>query len=129
MEIGAQLGKHWGQVKYEDIVKVNLPPDKVITAKAIFGSLYQADLESHEMFIEGTAAVDSPFDNPAETYESVTELLIHDMIAYEEKLDDSKLCKMSEIYGIPFEKLKAALPEAEAKLHQQLLERIDMQLD
>lgn len=126
MEIGAQLNKHWGQVKYEDISKVKLSPEKVVTAKAIFGTLYQADLESHEMFLEGSVAIDSPFDNPTEKYESIVDLLIHDMIAYEEKLDDAKLLKMSEIYGIPFDKLKAELPKAEEQLYKQLSERIEM---
>lgn len=129
MEIGDQVGKHWGQVKYEDIAKCNLPADKVIAAKAVFGALYVADLETHEMFIPGPTYVDSPFDNMSDKYNSIEDLLIHDMVTYEEKLTDDKLAKMSEIYGIAFDKLKAALPAAEEKLHQQLLERLDMQIE
>lgn len=129
IEIGEQLGKHWGQVKYEDLSKVELSADKMIAAKAVFGALYSADLETHEMFIPGPTYVDSPFDNMSDKYDSIEDLLIHDMVVYEEKLTDDKLKEMSTIYDIPFDVLKSALPAAEQKLHKQLLERLDMKID
>lgn len=129
MEVGNQLGKPWTQVKYADIAQCNLSPEKLIAIKAIFGTMYATDLETHEMFIPGTNYIDSPFEHLSDKYNSIEDLLIHDMVTYEEKLTDDKLAKMSEIYGISFDALKSALPAAEEKLHQQLLERLDMQIE
>ena len=44
MEAGAQLGKHWAQVRYDDLSKVSMPPEKLNSLKAIFGTVYWADL-------------------------------------------------------------------------------------
>ena len=54
MEVGDQVGKHWAQVKYDDLSdpRVNLPPDKMSSLKAIFGTLYMADLETVELFTD-----------------------------------------------------------------------------
>lgn len=125
MEVGAQLGKHWGQVKYEDLAKVKLPPDKMIALKAIFGSLYTADFAEHEIYMSSELDVMTQFDDPTDEYDSIVELLIHDMIVYEEKLDDVKLQEMADMYGLPFSELKKYLPEAESKLYAQLHASLD----
>lgn len=128
MEVGQQLGKHWGQVKYEDLSKVNLPPDKMNSLKAIFGTLYMADLESHEMFIPSpTYHIENEFERLSDKYDTVEELLIHDMIYLEEKLTDKKLKEMSEMYQIEFKVLKEALPRAERILYERLHKSLDMQ--
>ena len=48
-------------VKYDDLAdpRVNLPPDKMSSLKAIFGTLYMADLETVELFTasENTATI------------------------------------------------------------------------
>ena len=51
MEAGEQLGKHWSKVRYEDLSHVNLPKDKMDSLKAIFGSMYIADLDQLRRFI------------------------------------------------------------------------------
>lgn len=61
MEAGAQLGKHWGKVTYDDLRNVNLPANKLDSLKAIFGSLYIADLSDYEMYFHDDHADDDVF--------------------------------------------------------------------
>lgn len=126
MEAGAQLGKHWAQVRYDDLSKVNLPPDKLNSLKAIFGTVYWADLETQSLFIEAPTQSSSEFDNPTDRYNSIEDLLIDEMINSESKLSDSDLLKMSDMYNIDFWTLKAKLPDAENKLYKRLHENLDL---
>lgn len=130
MEVGSMIGKHWGQVKYDDLSdpRVKLPADKMNSLKAIFGTLYVADLADHEMFIEADPiTLLSPIENPSDNYNSITELLIHDMIILEDKLSDNELRHMSEMYQIPFKDLKYALPFAEKILYKRIQNSLDNQ--
>jgi len=124
IEAANQLNIPWTQLKYDDLVKVKLPEEKMIALRAIFGTLYTADFEEHEMFIAAKEETVSPFDDPSDEYDTIEELLIHDMIVYEEKLTDAKLRKMSEIYGIDFKILKEKLPIAESMLKKRLEDAI-----
>ena len=120
MEAGAQLGKHWGQVKYEDLKEVQLPPDKMQTLQAIFGTMYWADLETHALFI----ASDSKYTNEdqlySDKYNSKLGMLMHEMVLREHKLSDSELLDISIIQDIPFDELKKQLPIAEKQLREKL---------
>lgn len=64
MEVGQQLGKHWGQVRYEDLSdpRLHLPVDKMNSLKAMFGSLYIADLDEHEAYIPAAVYRISEFE-------------------------------------------------------------------
>ena len=124
MEVGQQLGKHWGQVKYEDLAKVNLPVDKMNALKAMFGSLYSTDVETYEPFLQAPEELCSPFDDPTDTYNSLEELLVHEMILEESKLSDSKLLQMSDMYGLDFRELVRLRPIAEDMLYKQLQDRL-----
>lgn len=124
IEAANQLNIPWTQLKYDDLVRVKLPEEKMIALRAIFGTLYTADFEEHEMFIAAKEETVSPFDDPSDEYDTIEELLIHDMIVYEEKLTDAKLRKMSEIYGIDFKILKEKLPIAESMLKKRLEDAI-----
>ena len=106
MEVGNQLGKHWAKVTYEDLSdpRLNLPAEKLDSLKAIFGSLYSADLETHELYIE--AEKPSVFKYPDDKYNSIEEFLINEMVYDECKLDDAKLLELSEKYYIDFWSLK-----------------------
>ena len=128
MEVGKQIGKHWGQVKYEDLSdpRVNLPADKMNSLKAMFGTLYTADLSEHELYIEAPLTRVNEFEDPSDKYDSIEDLLIHEMIVEEEKLTDDKLDLMSDIYGIPFEVLKSKLPIAEKMLYKKLHDSLDI---
>ncbi len=128
MEVGDQLGKHWGQVKYDDLSdpRLKLSAEKMNALKAIFGTLYVADLAEHEVFLEASPILpESDIENLSDEYDSVEELLVHDMILLEAKLTDSELRKMSDMYQIPFHVLKEALPRSEEILYRRIQESID----
>lgn len=124
MEVGAQLGKHWGQVRYEDLNKVNLPADKMNALKAMFGSLYDTDIDTYEPFLESQLEVDSPFDDPTDKYDTIEDMLIHEMIIEESKLSDKKLKQLSDMLNIDIDELIAARPVAEETLHKRLLNQL-----
>ena len=94
MKVAKQLDKHWAKVTYEDLSNpvVKLTADEMNSLKAIFGSLYSADLETHEIYIE--AAKPDLFRNMSDNYDSIHDFLIHEMIENECKLDDKKLQAM-----------------------------------
>lgn len=125
MEAGAQLGKHWAQVKYEDLSKVNMSADKLNSLKAIFGTVYWADLETQSMYLEAPKVNLSKFDDPTDKYNTLEDLLIHEMILSESKLTDEYLLEMADMYGLDFWVLKDKLPRAEQKLYTQLHESLD----
>lgn len=128
MEAGEQLGKHWSKVRYEDLVNVNLPKEKMDSLKAMFGSMYIADLEQHSNYIPAEETVYSSIhDSLTDKYNSVEDLLITEMIETEEKLNPKTLKKMSEIYSIDLDVLTAALPAAEARLYNKLQTNIGIQ--
>ena len=129
MEAGAQLGKHWGQVKYEDLKEVSLSPAKMQALQAIFGTMYWADLETHALFIPSDTRFSSEEDLYSDNYDSQIELLMHEMILEENKLDDNQLLNISIIQDIPFAQLKALLPAAEAKLKVKLETTVAIQED
>lgn len=120
MEAGKQLGKHWGQVKYEDLKDVNLPADKMDALKSIFGTLYTADLETHVMFMEAPNCMISEFDDLSDEYNSIEELLIHEMIEYEKPLSEEDLKKMADIYSLDIYELKEKYPIALQMLRTKL---------
>lgn len=122
MEAGEQLGKHWGQVKYDDLAKVQLPAEKMNSLKAIFGSMYWADLDTHALFIGSTERLPSVLDSLSDNYNSIEDLLIHEMVDEERRLTDDDLLRMADLYGLPFSDLLRALPKAENSIHQKLIE-------
>ena len=126
MEAGKQLNKHWAQVRYDDLSNVNMSPEKLNSLKAIFGTVYWADLETQAMFIEAPASRPTEFEDFTAKYNSIEDLLIDEMIHSESKLSDKVLTNMSDMYGINFWELKEALPEAEKKLYKKLHDNLDL---
>lgn len=119
MKVGNQLGKHWGKVTYADLSdpRIKLSASEMNSLKAIFGTLYIADIADHETYIAADPTTALSIDTQlTEKYDSVEELLIHDMIILEEKLTDKELKHMSDMYQIDIKVLKDALPRAEAIL-------------
>lgn len=129
MEAGAQLGKHWGQVKYDDLKDVKLPPEKMQALQAMFGSMYWADLDTHALFIEAAPRYSQEEQLYSDNYNSIVDMLVHEMVLEEKKLDDNALLNISIIQDIPFNELKELLPEAENKLRKQLEDAIAIQED
>ena len=128
MEVGDQLGKHWSKVRYEDLSdpRVHLPADKMNSLKAIFGSLYFADLGEYEPFLSVDTDSYSEIEKLDDKYNTVEELLIHEMIDREVKLTDSMLLQMSDMYGIRYDVLKEKLSAAEQMLYKMCHDAIDI---
>ena len=127
MKAGAQLGKHWGQVKYDDLAKLTLPPEDMMSLKAIFGAVYWADLSEHELYMPAPDQDSSDVSKYlTDKYDDIEGLLIHEMVENESRLSDVDLYQLSEVTGVPFNALKAALPKALERLHAQLLNNLDI---
>lgn len=130
MEAGDQLGVHWSKVRYEDLSKVNLPKEKMDSLKAIFGSMYIADLDQHTTYIKSTDAVSPAIHQMlTDNYDSLETLLLTEMIETEEKITPRMLNKMADIYQVDVEDLKAALPIAEKRLYNILQTNLAIQED
>lgn len=128
MEVGKQLGKHWGQVKYEDLSdpRLHLPVDKMNSLKAMFGAVYWADLSETELYMPAPKInLTDEASYVTDKYNSITELLIQEMIERESQLTDSQLLEMSELYCIPYDYLKQLLPIALSALHKRLTDNLD----
>lgn len=128
MEVGKQLGKHWGKVTYEDLSdpRSHLPADKMIALKAIFGTLYEANIEDHLMYMEAPHTVDVGPDLVTDKYDDIRELLIQTMIAEESKITEKILKQMSDMYQLDIDYLRENVPAAEEELHRRLIEKIDL---
>lgn len=128
MEVGAQLGKHWGQVHYDDLSdpRLNLSTDKMNSLKAIFGTLYMADLDEHAMFLEAPEETISEFETISDNFDTIEELLIKEMIGRESKIDNKALKEMAEVYNLDYITLLKKLPIAENMLYKKLHDSLDL---
>ena len=126
MKVGDQLNKHWAKVTYDDLKLVDLPPDEMASLQAMFGSLYIANLDTHELFIESDDKYVEDLPYYSDDYDTLTDMLIHEMVTQEKKLSDKDLLDLAMTLDIPYERLKQILPDAEQKLYQDLQDRIEM---
>lgn len=127
MQAAEQLDKHWSKVRYEDLAHVNLPKDKMDSLKAIFGSMYIADLDQHTTYIQsGESTLPAIQRMLTDEYDSIEDLLVTEMIETEEKLSSRTLNKMADMYQIDVNELKEALPAAEKKLYRLLQDNLGL---
>lgn len=127
IKAGDQLGKHWAKVRYEDLSdpSLHLSTNDMNSLKAIFGTLYWADLEKHEIYLESEEKI-SNFEYPSDNYNSIEDLLVHEMCELECKLTDEQLLKIADLHGLDFWNLKKILPSAEKKLYTKLRKSVDL---
>lgn len=128
MEVGAQIGKHWGKVRYEDLSdpRVHLSADKMNSLKAIFGSIYIADLEDHEAYLPAPSINTMIDEQLSDKYDSLEDLLVHEMIRCESKLSNSKIFEIATMYGLDPDILILHRKAAEEKLYQRLKTNMDL---
>lgn len=129
MEASKQLNKHWGQVKYDDLQNVKLPPDKMKALQAMFGSMYPADLGDYETFMNAKpskVSIDNDIALMGDKYNSIEDLLIHEMVECESKLSDLDLRRMSELYTIDYNLLVRKRNKAETMLYQRIQDNISI---
>lgn len=128
MKAGEQLGKYWSEVTYEDVAKVKLPPEQMESLRSIFCTMNNADVNDVSIYKPASTIVEDKIEELYnDEYDSTEDLIIHEMLEREEKLEDSFLLKMSEMYGIPYNELLEARPAAEEKLKRQLEDAISIQ--
>lgn len=131
MKAASQVGKHWGQLTKEDISKVQLSPQEMQILESIFSTQYDTNYDDNNVSrssnpqstFTASYGIDTIY---TEQYDKLEDLIIHEMIEQESKLDDAYLLKMSQMYGIPFNELVDARPVGEWKLKHQLEEFINM---
>jgi len=120
----------WADVTKEDIAKLDLPQNELDILERIFNNRYTKDIDKPEtgsVMKSTQLAVDTMEDLYTENYDSVVDLIVHEMIEQESKLSDSHLLKMSNLYTIPYDELLKARPLGEAKLKQKLEDAINLQ--
>ena len=131
MKVGEQLGKHWGQVKYEDLSdpRLHLSSENMMSLQAMFGSMYWADLETHALFIEANGFNDTTNIEKlySDNYDSIEDLIQHEMVEKESKLSDKDLLNLSIMFDIDLTDLKAARSKAEANLYKALRAAVDIE--
>ena len=126
MEAGDQLGKHWAKVTYDDLKHVNLPPEKMASLEAMFGSMYVAELDTSAMFIAAPAPELDDLEYYSDNYDSITDMLIHEMVIQEKDLEDSDLLNLAIMLDIPFATLKETYPKAKEKLYKELQYKLEI---
>lgn len=129
-----QLGKHWGDVVREDLPNVNLPPNEMQILESIFNTQYNVSFEeilTSNVIVErrGSHSYDNHLMDELynDNYDSIEDLIVHEMIEREAPLTDSDLKKMAELYTIPFEDLVDARPVGMAKLKHILEDAMQIQ--
>lgn len=120
----------WADVTREDIAKLDLPQNELDILERIFNNKYTKDIDRPETgaVIKTTQiTVDAVEELYTENYDSVVDLIVHEMIERETKLSDAHLLKMSNLYTIPYDELLKARPLGEAKLKRRLEDAISLQ--
>lgn len=125
MKVAKQLGKKWSDVCYDDLAKVNLPPQEITALKAVLGASYPADLAEFELFLEAPRHNRGIEHYHTYKYDSIEDLLIQEMIETETKLSDKHLADMANLYSIDYSVLKAAMPVALERLYKKLTDNLD----
>lgn len=123
-----QLNKYWADLTYEDLNKVTLPPQEMAVLQSIFCTMNNANIDDVSLYKPAASVtIDTTEELFSDDYDSIEDLIIHEMLEKEQKLEDSYLLKMSGLYGIPYNELLAARPAAEEKLRRQLEDTISVQ--
>ena len=97
--------------------------------KAVFGSMYVADLETHAMFIPSESTYSSVSELYTDDYDSLTDMLIHEMVERESDLSDNDLKGLAEMLSLSLDTLRELLPKAKEKLYNTLVNKVEMQLE
>lgn len=131
MKAAKQLGKPWTEITKDDIQNVNLSPQDMRVLETIFNTRNNVSYEDRGEDVklnQGSSGSSYGIEDIyTENYDSLEDLIVHEMIEAESKLSDADLLKMSELYGIPFKDLQKARPIGEEKLKNQLEELMDIQ--
>lgn len=125
IKAGEELGKKWTEITYDDINKLQgWSTNDIHALQAVFSSTSNQDFEVTSIFKPSKIEIDTVDNLYYDDYDSLEDLIIHEMIETESKLDDKYLFKLSEMLTIPYHELVKARPVAEAKLKKRLEDAI-----
>ena len=121
MKVASQIGCHWGQVKYEDLARpeVELSGADRSAIQASFGTLYYADIEEQLLFLEAPEYRPSTLEQLelSDNYNDIHTLIMRELIDLERQFKPSDFRRLSDMYSISEEELKAAYPKALEQLY------------
>ena len=90
-----QLGKHWSEVTYDDLSKVDLPADQMLALKAVLGAHIPVDMSECEIFLYNDHPESNIEKYRTDKYDTIEEMLIQEMIENESQLSDKHIKKLS----------------------------------
>jgi hypothetical protein len=123
-KIAKQLGKHWAEVRKEDLADPRLvlsPADRKY-AETLFEIPNMKSLDDVGMYIPHERSDISIADQITDEYDSIEDLLIKEMVYNEKKLSDNYLQKLADMLCLDIDDLMRARPLAEEMLLERLRE-------
>ena len=118
MEVGNQVGKHWGKVTLDDVDRADISPQKLESLKAMFGTLNPVNIEDLEYTIPAKA--DYCVDLEITEYDDIKEMIIQEMIHFERPLRKADIKRMSNMYGVDQDDIVNSYPIALEELYCRL---------
>lgn len=123
-KISEQLGKPWSEIRKEDLSnpELKLSADSRRFAETIFEVPNTKSLDDVSIYLSTSPKDVSITDSLTDAYDSVEELLVHEMIINEKKLSNAYLQRLSEMFCIDLDELISVRPVAEEILLERLRE-------
>lgn len=118
MEVGKQVGKHWGQVKLDDVEKANLPEHKLQSLRAMFGTLKPVDIEDVQPYLREQDSVELTIE--VSESNDIKEILIQEIVYLGRPLKPKDFKRMSDMYFIEEDILVEAYQDALEELYCRL---------
>lgn len=128
MKIGKQIDKYWSSVTYEDLkdLRVKLSSKELESALAIFGTLTKTNVDDLYPFLEDSEDIEyCELDYINDEYNDIVNLIIHEMIRNERKLNTKDINKLCEIYDFDPKEIKKKIPLAEMELYSKLTKNVN----
>lgn len=119
-----QLGKHWTEVTYDDLSKLNLPAKDIQALKSILLASTSANIDDYEFHLSAESDHTSIEDYQTDKYDTTEELLIQEMIERESALTDKDLAGIADMYCIPLSEIQSEYKNALKTLHKRLVDNM-----
>lgn len=121
MKVAKEFGISWTEVTEDHIKKAHLSKPDLDALMAMLNADNKTELTDNMQNTAEEKDAYFSFDYSTTKYNSVRDLLIHEMVCTESPLEDRDLLRMANMYDIPFYELKMELPFAMEVLHNNLI--------
>ena len=129
MKIGKILNKKWTQVTLEDLNNIKIDPIDMNIARMVLDPNYRVSYDYHlSVFAPHQVDTSYAIDNP-DDYDSLEELLIHETIEKEDKLNTREIKNLANLLGLDSNTLLDLYPKALDMLVARLERKIEEQDD